>query len=79
MVSIAKQPISSAVANEILGKSKTLAYNLDGTLNVVTTVDGTKTMGYNLDGTLASVTGTGIYPNKAFGFTGGQLTDIVVS
>lgn len=59
--------------------SKTLTYNLDDTLDVITTTKGTKTMGYNPDGTLASVTGTGIYKDKAFTYVGGLLTEITVS
>lgn len=59
--------------------SKTLTYNLDGTLNVVTDTRGTKTMAYNVDGTLASVTGTGVYVSKTFTYVGGVLTGVTVS
>ena len=65
-------------ASSLLQVSKTLTYNLDGTLNVVTDVRGTKTMGYNLDGTLASLTGTGVYQSKTFTYVGGQLTGVTV-
>ena len=50
-----------------------LTYNLDGTLNVITTASGTKTMSYNPDGTLASVVGTGIYSTKTFTYLDGKL------
>lgn len=63
---------------ESLGIAKTLSYNPDGTLNVVTSANGTKTMVYNPDGTLASVIGTGIYKTKTFTYAGGLLTDIGV-
>lgn len=55
----------------------TLTYNLDGTLDVVTTASGTKTMGYTL-GKLTSIVGTGIYPSKNFTYTGDNLTGIDV-
>lgn len=55
----------------------TLTYNMDGTLNVVTTASGTKTMGYS-GGKLVSITGTGIYPSKNFSYTGDSLTGIDV-
>ncbi len=55
----------------------TLTYNMDGTLDVVTTSAGTKTMGYTGD-KLTSITGTGIYPSKTFSYTGDQLTSIDV-
>jgi hypothetical protein len=58
--------------------SKTLTYNMDGTLDVVTDANGTKTMGYS-GGLLVSVTGTGAYPNKTFHYTGGLLDSITVS
>jgi hypothetical protein len=60
------------------GISKTISYNVDGTVNVITTANGTKTLNYNIDGTLASITGTGIYKNKAFTYSGGVLTAITV-
>ena len=56
-----------------------ITYNIDDTVNVVTTQHGTKTMLYNVDGTLAGITGTGIYHNKTFVYTGGHLTNIIVS
>lgn len=59
--------------------SKTLTYNIDGTLDVVTDARGTKTMAYNGDGTLASLTGTGVYKSKAFTYVGGILTEVTVS
>jgi len=55
----------------------TLTYNLDGTLDVVTTASGTKTMVYTL-GKLTSIVGTGIYPSKNFTYTGDALTGIDV-
>lgn len=58
--------------------SKTLSYNIDGTLNVVTDTRGTKTMGYNPDGTLASLTGTGVYKTKTFTYSSGVLTGVTV-
>jgi hypothetical protein len=64
---------------EGVGISKSITYNLDGTVNVITTASGTKTMSYNLDGTLASITGTGIYKNKTFTYTDGKLTNIGVN
>lgn len=72
-------PASPLSVEKVSEKSKTLSYNLDGTLDVVTDSNGTKTMAYNLDGTLASVTGTGIYKNKAFTYVGGVLTGVTVS
>jgi hypothetical protein len=56
-----------------------ITYNPNGTVNVVTTSMGTKTMAYNPDGTLASITGTGIYKNKAFSYSSGTLTSVTVS
>lgn len=59
---------------------KTLAYNVDMTLAMVTTAVGTKTMAYNGDGTLASVTGTGVYPTKTFTYDeDGNLTGVTVT
>lgn len=55
----------------------TLTYNLDGTLDVITTASGTKTMVYTL-GKLTSIIGTGIYPSKNFTYTGDSLTGIDV-
>ncbi len=60
--------------------SSTLAYNPNGTLNTVTTADGTKTMAYNPNGSLASITGTGAYGSKTFTYDGGgALTGVTVS
>jgi hypothetical protein len=61
-----------------LSVSKTISYNPDGTVNVVTTASGTKTMGYT-GGVLTSIAGTGIYKNKTLTYTGGVLTAITVS
>ena len=55
----------------------TLTYNVDDTLDVVTTASGTKTMGYSM-GKLVSITGTGAYPSKTFSYTGDLLTGIDV-
>lgn len=55
----------------------TLSYNVDDTLDVVTTASGTKTMGYSM-GKLVSITGTGAYPSKTFSYTGDLLTGIDV-
>jgi hypothetical protein len=66
------------LVDELRPISKSLEYNLDGTLNKVTDARGTKTMAYNLDGTLASLTGTGIYNSKIFTYAGGVLTDVTV-
>lgn len=59
--------------------SKSFTYNGDGTLDVVTDINGTKTMSYNGDGTLAASTGTGVYFTKTMTYAGGVLTDITVS
>jgi hypothetical protein len=55
-------------------------YNLDGTINVITTAEGTKTFAYNIDGTVNTITGTGIYPTKTFAYNeDGSLSDIIVT
>jgi hypothetical protein len=66
-------------ADEDISIPKTLTYNENGTLNVITTSIGTKTLGYNLDGTLATITGTGSYKDKTFTYTDGKLTSIGVA
>jgi hypothetical protein len=55
-----------------------LTYNLDGTLATLTDTNGSKTFSYSL-GKLVTITGTGIYPNKSFIYTGDQLTSIEVN
>jgi hypothetical protein len=60
--------------------SKTLTYDAFDRLDVVTDALGTKTMGYDVDDNLVTITGTGIYPDKAFTYdVDGNLTDITVS
>lgn len=59
-------------------RTKSITYNVDGTVNVITDAKGTKTMAYNVDGTLASITGTGVYKSKTFTYSSGVLTDITV-
>jgi len=56
--------------------SKTLTYNMDGTLDQITDSNGTKIMGYNIDGTLGQIDATGIYESKEFVYSGGKLTEI---
>jgi YD repeat-containing protein len=58
---------------------KTITYDGQGRVSVVTDAQGTKTMGYDGGGKLVSITGTGVYQNKTFVYTGGQLTSITVS
>jgi hypothetical protein len=48
-------------------------------LSTITDADGVKTFSYNPDGTLAAIAGSGAYPTKTFGYTGGVLTSITVS
>lgn len=58
--------------------SKSLDYNLDGTLHSVTDAQGSKTMSYSA-GKLVGITGTGVYPSKTFTYDGDVLTGIVVT
>lgn len=58
--------------------SKTISYNLNGTVNVITSSRGTKTMVYNLFGVLTSIIGTGEYHSKNFIYTNNRLTAIEV-
>lgn len=60
------------------GISKSITYNGDGTVNVITDARGTKTIGYT-SGVLTSMTGTGVYKNKTYTYSSGQLTDVTVS
>lgn len=62
----------------IVGLSRTLTYNADGTLNTMTDPNGTKTMVYTA-GMLTLMTGTGNYRSKTFTYSGTQLTDVIVS
>lgn len=58
---------------------KTLAYNLNGTLQSITTPLGVMTFSYNPDGTLAQIVGTGEYKTKTFTYSGGKLVQITVN
>lgn len=69
----------SAVNRLIAPVSSTLSYNGSNQLQTVTTASGTKTFTYNVNGVLQSIAGTGAYVNKAFGYTGDNLTSITVS
>lgn len=60
--------------------SKTLAYNMDGKLETITTAEGTKTFIYNLSGKLEQIIGTGIYPTKTLSYDiNGKLESITIS
>jgi hypothetical protein len=58
--------------------SKTITYNLNGTINVIISSKGTKTMVYNLIGFLTKIIGTGEYKSKNFIYTNNKLTAIEV-
>lgn len=58
--------------------SKTLTYNLDGTLNTISDSAGTKTMVYT-DGKLTGIVGTGAYPDKTFTYSGDALVAVTVT
>ena len=70
--------IQDAISGAVVPDAdKTLTYNMDGTLNVITDANGTKTMVYT-SGKLTSIIGTGAYPSKTFTYTGDLLTGIDV-
>lgn len=56
-----------------------LTYNVDGSLNIITTDSGTKTMVYD-NNILIGIIGTGIYPSKNFTYADGKLiaTEVVL-
>ena len=56
-----------------------LTYNIDGSLNIITTGSGTKTMVYD-NNILIGIIGTGIYPSKNFTYADGKLiaTEVVL-
>jgi len=70
--------VMDARDGRVIGLSKTLTYNVDGTLNTATDALGVKTMSYS-GGKLVSIAGTGAYVNKSFTYSGDTLTGITVS
>lgn len=58
--------------------SKTITYNVDGTVNVMSDSAGTKTMVYTA-GLLTGIVGTGSYKSKTLNYTGGLITSIIVT
>jgi len=60
--------------------SKTFGYNVDGQLVSINDAQGIKSLSYDVEGKLESITGTGIYPDKAFAYdVDGNLSSITVS
>jgi hypothetical protein len=70
--------VMDARDGRVVGVSKTLSYNLDGTLNQVSDALGTVTMQYTGD-KLTAVVGTGVYASRSFTYTGDQLTAVTVT
>jgi len=69
--------VMDARDGRIVGISKTISYNLDGTVNVITDALGTQTMVYTGD-KLTGITGTGAYVSKVITYSGDQLTGVTV-
>lgn len=54
-----------------------ITYNIDGTIDVITTSIGTRSMVYE-DGKLSSIIGSGEYKTKNFNYIDGKLVSIEV-
>jgi hypothetical protein len=70
--------INEAIAEALGGESLSFSYNLDGTVDTISSTSKTLTFGYNLDGTVDTITDGTITRTFSYNLDG-TVDQIIVS